>query len=126
MSSTGTVAVRQWISELFDKTSLSPGTVGEYTGDNKEILPVTVTTYQTLSGFSELISADILCTLRITKSSLSVYLNKSGKLEDIISFLKKKSSVPIPSITVLSLTCKTAWHFIMLISFSFFSMSFIR
>jgi DNA excision repair protein ERCC-3 len=46
---TGTVAVRQWISELFDKTSLSPGTVGEYTGDNKEILPVTVTTYQTLT-----------------------------------------------------------------------------
>ncbi len=52
--------------------------------------------FKTLSGFSELISADILCTFRITKSSLSVYLNKSGKLEDIISFLKKKSSVPIP------------------------------
>ncbi len=46
---TGTVAVRQWISELFDKTSLTPGMVGEYTGDNKEILPVTVTTYQTLT-----------------------------------------------------------------------------
>ncbi len=52
--------------------------------------------FKTLSGFSELISADILCTFRITKSSLSVYLNKSGKLEDIISFLEKKSSVPIP------------------------------
>lgn len=46
---TGTVAVRQWISELIDKTSLSPGMIGEYTGDNKEILPVTVTTYQTLT-----------------------------------------------------------------------------
>jgi len=46
---TGTVAVRQWISELLDKTSLTPGMVGEYTGDNKEILPVTVTTYQTLT-----------------------------------------------------------------------------
>ncbi|MHB1471010.1 MAG: helicase-associated domain-containing protein [Thermoplasmataceae archaeon] len=46
---TGTVAVRQWISELLDKTSLSPGMIGEYTGDNKEILPVTVTTYQTLT-----------------------------------------------------------------------------
>jgi DNA excision repair protein ERCC-3 len=46
---TGTVAVRQWISELIDKTSLTPGMIGEYTGDNKEILPVTVTTYQTLT-----------------------------------------------------------------------------
>lgn len=46
---TGTVAVRQWISELLDKTNLSPGMIGEYTGDNKEILPVTVTTYQTLT-----------------------------------------------------------------------------
>jgi len=52
--------------------------------------------FKTLSNFSELISADILCTFRITKSSLSVYLNKSGKLEDIISFMEKKSSVPIP------------------------------
>lgn len=46
---TGTVAVRQWISELLDKTNLSPGMIGEYTGDNKEILPITVTTYQTLT-----------------------------------------------------------------------------
>ncbi len=46
---TGTVAVRQWISELLDKTSLIPGMIGEYTGDTKEILPVTVTTYQTLT-----------------------------------------------------------------------------
>lgn len=46
---TGTVAVRQWITELLDKTSLTPGMIGEYTGDNKEILPVTVTTYQTLT-----------------------------------------------------------------------------
>ncbi len=44
-----TVAVRQWISELLDKTSLTPDQVGEYTGDRKEIRPVTVTTYQILT-----------------------------------------------------------------------------
>jgi len=46
---TNTVAVRQWMSELHDKTSLDPAEVGEYTGDTKEIKPVTVTTYQILT-----------------------------------------------------------------------------
>lgn len=46
---TGTVAVRQWINELHEKTNLPQGLVGEYTGENKEILPVTVTTYQVLT-----------------------------------------------------------------------------
>ncbi len=46
---TGTVAVRQWINELYDKTNLLPGMIGEYTGESKEILPVTVTTYQVLT-----------------------------------------------------------------------------
>lgn len=40
------VAVRQWIRELLDKTSLRPDQVAEYTGDNKSIAPVTVATYQ--------------------------------------------------------------------------------
>jgi DNA excision repair protein ERCC-3 len=46
---TNTVAVRQWIRELLDKTSLQPDQVGEYTGDLKEIRPVTVATYQILT-----------------------------------------------------------------------------
>lgn len=46
---TNTVAVRQWIEELYDKTSLDAGEIGEYTGDLKEIKPVTVTTYQILT-----------------------------------------------------------------------------
>ena len=46
---TNTVAVRQWISELIDKTSLDPTEIGEYTGALKEIKPVTVTTYQILT-----------------------------------------------------------------------------
>ncbi len=46
---TNTVAVRQWIDELLDKTSLMPSDVGEYTGDLKQVAPVTVTTYQILT-----------------------------------------------------------------------------
>jgi DNA excision repair protein ERCC-3 len=44
-----TVAVRQWIAELLDKTSLVAEQVGEYTGEKKEIRPVTLTTYQMLT-----------------------------------------------------------------------------
>ena len=46
---TNTVAVRQWMDELLDKTTLTPDDIGEYTGDTKEIRPVTVTTYQILT-----------------------------------------------------------------------------
>src|SRR5207302_831808 len=46
---TSTVAVRQWISEILDKTSLSADDVGEYTGDVKEIRPVTISTYQIMT-----------------------------------------------------------------------------
>jgi DNA excision repair protein ERCC-3 len=41
-------AVRQWRDELRDKTHLDPSLVGEYTGDRKEVRPVTVATYQIL------------------------------------------------------------------------------
>lgn len=44
-----TVAVRQWIRELCDKTTLLPDQIGEYTGEKKEIRPVTITTYQILT-----------------------------------------------------------------------------
>jgi DNA excision repair protein ERCC-3 len=44
-----TVAVRQWITELLDKTDLSPDDIGEYSGLVKEIRPVTITTYQILT-----------------------------------------------------------------------------
>ncbi len=43
---TGTTAVRQWIAEILDKTTLSESAVGEYSGQRKEIRPVTVATYQ--------------------------------------------------------------------------------
>ncbi|TFG33185.1 helicase [Candidatus Thorarchaeota archaeon] len=43
------IAVRQWITELLDKTTLQPEDIGEYTGDTKDIRPVTVATYQILT-----------------------------------------------------------------------------
>jgi DNA excision repair protein ERCC-3 len=44
-----TVAVRQWIGEIIDKTDIPPEMVAEYTGDRKEIAPITVSTYQILT-----------------------------------------------------------------------------
>ena len=44
-----TVALRQWKQELLEKTNLSEAEVGEYSGDAKEIRPVTLTTYQILT-----------------------------------------------------------------------------
>ncbi|MCH8148229.1 MAG: helicase-associated domain-containing protein, partial [Planctomycetes bacterium] len=46
---TNTTAVRQWVREILDKTSLCPDQVGEYTGQTKDIRPVTVSTYQILT-----------------------------------------------------------------------------
>jgi DNA excision repair protein ERCC-3 len=43
------MAVRQWIHEILDKTDLTPDLIGEYSGERKDIRPITVTTYQVLS-----------------------------------------------------------------------------
>ncbi len=42
-------AVHQWIDELLDKTDLDKDQIAEYSGENKEIKPVTVATYQILT-----------------------------------------------------------------------------
>lgn len=42
-------AARQWIRELIDKTTLTVNDVKEYSGDVKEIGPVTIATYQILT-----------------------------------------------------------------------------
>ena len=44
-----TVALHQWRRELLDKTELKPDQIGEYSGDLKEIKPVTLSTYQILT-----------------------------------------------------------------------------
>ncbi|USG67297.1 helicase-associated domain-containing protein [Brevibacillus ruminantium] len=46
---TNTTSVRQWISELLEKTDLDPSMIGEYSGERKEVKPVTVATYQILT-----------------------------------------------------------------------------
>ncbi len=46
---TNTIAVRQWCREILDKTDLGDAQVGEYTGEQKHIRPVTVATYQILT-----------------------------------------------------------------------------
>jgi len=43
------VAVRQWMNELLDKTTLTEDDIGEYSGDSKDVRPVTAATYQILT-----------------------------------------------------------------------------
>ena len=42
-------AVHQWIQELLDKTYLTEDQIAEYSGESKQIKPVTVATYQVLT-----------------------------------------------------------------------------
>ncbi|WP_213455264.1 DNA repair helicase XPB [Rhizomonospora bruguierae] len=56
---TNTVAGRQWKRELLARTSLTEEEIGEYSGERKEIRPVTIATYQVLTtrrngGFAHL------------------------------------------------------------------------
>jgi len=46
---TGITAARQWRTELLDKTTLAEDMIGEYSGEVKEIKPVTIATYQVLT-----------------------------------------------------------------------------
>jgi DNA excision repair protein ERCC-3 len=46
---TNLTAVRQWREELLAKCRIEPGDIGEYTGERKEIRPVTLSTYQILT-----------------------------------------------------------------------------
>lgn len=46
---TNTVAGRQWRDELLRRTTLSPSDIGEYSGEKKEIKPITIATYQVVT-----------------------------------------------------------------------------
>ena len=46
---TNTVAGHQWRRELLARTSLTDEEIGEYSGDRKEIRPVTIATYQVMT-----------------------------------------------------------------------------
>jgi DNA excision repair protein ERCC-3 len=43
------IGVSQWIEEITDKTTVHREDIGEYTGEKKEIKPITITTYQILT-----------------------------------------------------------------------------
>jgi DNA excision repair protein ERCC-3 len=47
--STGITSVKQWHREILDKTDLSDDQIAEYTGESKDIAPVTLATYQILT-----------------------------------------------------------------------------
>lgn len=46
---TNTVALRQWKQELLDKTDIDESMIGEFSGDRKEIAPITIATYNILT-----------------------------------------------------------------------------
>jgi DNA excision repair protein ERCC-3 len=46
---TNIAAVHQWVEELLDKSFAKPEDIGEYSGEKKEIKPITVATYQILT-----------------------------------------------------------------------------
>ncbi|MBA2310331.1 MAG: DEAD/DEAH box helicase [Pseudonocardiales bacterium] len=50
---TSTVAGRQWKRELIARTSLTEEEIGEYSGERKEIRPVTIATYQVMTRRSK-------------------------------------------------------------------------
>jgi DNA excision repair protein ERCC-3 len=47
---TNVVAARQWRSELLARTTLGDREIGEYSGERKDLRPVTIATYQILSA----------------------------------------------------------------------------
>lgn len=47
---TNTVSARQWRAELLKRTTLTEADIGEYSGQVKEIKPVTIATYQILTA----------------------------------------------------------------------------
>jgi len=46
---TSVTAARQWRQEILDKTTIPESDIGEYSGESKEIRPVTLATYQILT-----------------------------------------------------------------------------
>src|SRR6202011_2158407 len=50
---TSTVAGRQWKRELIARTSLTDEEIGEYSGERKEVRPVTIATYQVMTRRSK-------------------------------------------------------------------------
>src|SRR5207237_10146848 len=46
---TGITAVKQWHREILDKSDIPDDAIAEYTGESKQIGPITIATYQILT-----------------------------------------------------------------------------
>jgi DNA excision repair protein ERCC-3 len=46
---TNTLSIRQWKTEILDKTDIPESDIGEYSGETKEIKPITIATYNILT-----------------------------------------------------------------------------
>ena len=46
---TNTLSIRQWKSEILDKTDISEDDIGEYSGEKKELKPITIATYNIIT-----------------------------------------------------------------------------
>ena len=46
---TNTLSIRQWTNEILDKTDIPESDIGEYSGEKKEIKPITIATYNILT-----------------------------------------------------------------------------
>jgi len=46
---TSITAIRQWQREILQRTTVDPADIGEYTGDRKEIRPITLASYQVMT-----------------------------------------------------------------------------
>ncbi len=50
---TNTLSIRQWRQEILDKTYITEEQIGEYSGDKKEIRPITIATYNIITHRKE-------------------------------------------------------------------------
>ncbi|MFN0089397.1 MAG: DNA repair helicase XPB [Acidimicrobiales bacterium] len=55
---TSVSSIRQWMREALDKTSLAPDDLGEWSGERKQLRPVTFVTYQSLTWADPAAAAD--------------------------------------------------------------------
>ncbi len=46
---TNTLSIRQWTNEILDKTDIPESDIGEYSGERKEIKPITIATYNIIT-----------------------------------------------------------------------------
>ena len=65
-----TVAGRQWKRELLQRTTLTEDEIGEYSGEKKEIRPVTIATYQVVTRKTRGVTSRWSCLIPATGGSL--------------------------------------------------------